>query len=99
MDVKEVMLSVLQTNAAVEIMNEIVIHALQSSRDMCTELREELDFKVGTGNATEAQMKDWESLVQDIAALNRVIDYYAGCYGNLRKPYTGRRRARYLACR
>ena len=78
MDVKETLTDVLQTNAAVEIMNEIVIHALQSSRDTCAEMREELDFKVATGNATEAQMKDWESLVQDIAALNRVIDYYGG---------------------
>ena len=78
MDVKETLTDVLQTNAAVEIMNEIVIHALQSSRDTCAERREELDFKGGTGNATEAQMKDWESLVQDIAALNRVINYYGG---------------------
>ena len=78
MDVKDIMLSVLQSNAAVEAINEVVLAALQSSRDTCTELREELDFKVGTGNATEAQMKDWESLVQDIVALNRVIDYYGG---------------------
>lgn len=78
MDVKDVMLSVLQTTAAAEIINEIVWNALQSSRDTCIELREKLDFKVGTGNATEVQMKDWESLVQDIAALNRVIDYYGG---------------------
>jgi hypothetical protein len=78
MDVKETLTDVLQTNAAVEIMNEIVLHALQSSRDTCVEMREEIDFAVSTGNATEAQMKDWESLVQDIAALNRVIDYYGG---------------------
>ena len=78
MDVKQTTMDVLQTNAAVEIMNEVVLHALQISRDTCVEMREELDFKVGTGNATEAQMKDWESLVQDIAALNRVIDYYGG---------------------
>ncbi len=76
MDVKETLTDVLQTNAAVEIMNEIVLHALQSSRDTCVEMRRELDSAVSTGNATEPQMKDWESLVQDIAALNRVIDYY-----------------------
>ena len=78
MDVKEILTDVLQSSAAVEVMNEVVLHALQSSRDTCVEMREELDFKVGTGNATEAQMKDWESLVQDIAALNRLIDYYGG---------------------
>ena len=63
---------------AVEFVNEMVLAALQSSRDTCIEIREELDFKVGTGNATEAQTEDWECLVQDIAALNRVIDYYGG---------------------
>lgn len=78
MNVNDILKNVLQTSAAVEITNEIVLAALQSSRDTCVEMREELDFKVGTGNATEAQMKDWESLVQDIAALNRVIDYYGG---------------------
>ncbi len=78
MDVKNIMLSALQSNAAVELMDKMAVATLQSSRDTCTELREELDFKVATGNATEAQMKDWESLVQDIAALNRVIDYYGG---------------------
>jgi len=78
MDVKNIMLSVLQSNAAVELMDKIALATLQSSRDMCVEMREELDFKVGTGNATEAQMEDWNSLVQDIAALNRVIDYYGG---------------------
>ena len=80
MNVNDILKNVLQTSAAVEITNEIVLAALQSSRDTCTELRKELDFKVGTGNATEVQMKDWESLVQDIAALNRVIDYYGGRY-------------------
>ena len=78
MNVLETLTNVLQTSAAVEIMNEVVLATLKSSRETCIEMRKELDFKVGTGNATEAQMKDWESLVQDIAALNRVIDYYGG---------------------
>jgi hypothetical protein len=43
MDVKETLTGVLQTNAAVEIMNEIVLHALQSSRDTCVEMRERID--------------------------------------------------------
>jgi len=78
MKVNDILKNVLETNAALEFTNEIVLAILKSSRDICTELRKELDFKVGTGNAAEAQMKDWESLVQDIAALNRVIDYYGG---------------------
>ena len=78
MNVNDIVKKVLETNAAVEITNEIVLAALQSSRDTCTELRKELDFKVGTGDATESETKDWEGLIQDMAALNRVIDYYGG---------------------
>ena len=79
MDVKETLTDVLQTNAAVEIMNEIVIHALQSSRDTCAEMRELLEAKrdrKGLWSSSEEQ--DWASLVLDIAALDRVIDYYGG---------------------
>lgn len=79
MDVKETLTDVLQTNAAVEIMNEIVLHALQSSRDTCVLMRELLEAKrdrKGLWSTPEAD--DWESLVLDIAALNRVIDYYGG---------------------
>lgn len=78
MNLKDAILSVVQSNAAEEVVNEMVLAALQSSRDTCIELREEIDLAASTGNATEPQMKDWESLVQDIVALNRVIDYYGG---------------------
>ncbi len=80
MDVKEVMLSVLQTTAALEVVNEIVWNALKGSRDVCIELREELDLKVSMGEATVVQMIDWECLVKDIEALERVIEYYGGRY-------------------
>lgn len=77
MDVKDVMKDVLQTNAAVEIMNEIVIHALQSSRDTCAEMREQIEAKRDRkGFWSTPEEQDWESLVLDIAALDRVIDYY-----------------------
>ena len=78
MDVKETLTDVLQTNAAVEIMNEIVLHALQSSRDTCVEMREKLDGDRDTDHLSVREMKDWGSLVLDIAALDRVIDYYGG---------------------
>lgn len=79
MDVKETLTDVLQSSAAVEIMNEIVIHALQSSRDTCAEMRKLLEAKrdrKGLWSSSEEQ--DWASLVLDIAALDRVIDYYGG---------------------
>ena len=78
MNVQEVMTNVLQTSAAVEIMNELVLATLISSRETCMKMREQLDGDRGTDHLTELQMKDWESLVLDIAALNRVIDYYGG---------------------
>jgi hypothetical protein len=79
MDVKQTMMDVLQSSAAVEIMNEIVLHALQSSRDTCVEMRELLEAKRDRkGRWSGPEAEDWESLVQDIAALNRVIDYYGG---------------------
>ena len=78
MDVKQTMMDVLQSSAAVEIMNEIVLATLRSSRDTCAEMRLLLDGDRGTDHLTDLQMKDWESLVLDIAALNRVIDYYGG---------------------
>jgi hypothetical protein len=79
MDVKDVMLSVLQTNAAVEITNEIVLAALQSSRDTCIEMQEQVEAKRDSkGQWSGPEAEDWASLVKDIAALNRVIDYYGG---------------------
>jgi hypothetical protein len=78
MDVKETLMNVLQTSAAVEIMNEVVLAALRSSRDTCAEMRLLLDGDRGTDHLTDLHMKDWTSLVQDIVALDRVIDYYGG---------------------
>ena len=79
MDVKETLTDVLQTNAAVEIMNEIVLHALQNSRDTCVLMRELLEAKRDRkGQWSGPEEQDWESLVLDIAALDRVIDYYGG---------------------
>ena len=78
MNVNDILKNVLQTNAAVEITNEIVLAILQSSRDTCIEMRLLLDGNRGTDHLSDLQMEDWESLVQDIAALNRVIDYYGG---------------------
>lgn len=78
MDVTDILKNVLQTSAAVEIMNEVVLATLQSSRDICIEMRLRLDGDRGTDHLTFKEQEDWECLVQDIAALNRVIDYYGG---------------------
>ena len=78
MDVTDTLKNVLQTSAAVEIMNEVVLATLRSSRETCAEMRERLDGNRGTDHLTDVEMMDWTSLVLDIAALDRVIDYYGG---------------------
>ena len=78
MNAQEMLTNVLQTSAAVEIMNEVVLAILISSRDTCVEMRELLDGNRGVDHLTDFEMEDWTSLVQDIRALNHVIDYYGG---------------------
>jgi hypothetical protein len=77
MNVLETLTNVLQSSAAVEIMNEVVLATLKSSRETCIEMRERLEAKRdrrGLWSTPEAE--DWETIVLDIAALDRVIDYY-----------------------
>ena len=78
MNVPDIIRNALQTSAAVEVMNEVVLATLQSSRETCAEMRLLLDGDRGTDHLTDTQMEDWQSLVLDIAALDRVIDYYGG---------------------
>ena len=78
MRVTDVLVNVLQTNAAVEIMNELVIATLISSRDTCVEARDRLNAIKVHREWRPHEAEDWSSLVFDIHALNRVIDYYGG---------------------
>jgi hypothetical protein len=78
MDTVDIFKDVLKTSAAVEIMNEIVLATLKSSRETCVEMRLLLDGDRGTDHLTDLEMEDRVSLVLDIAALDRVIDYYGG---------------------
>ena len=78
MKVTDVLVNVLQTNAAVEIMNELVLATLIRSRDTCIEARDRLDAIIIQRDLKPHEEEDWVCLVQDIQALNRVIDYYGG---------------------
>jgi hypothetical protein len=78
MNVQEVMTNVLQTSAAVEIMNELVVATLASSREMLVLERKRLDKIEESRGLYLHEEEDWEALVQDIVALDRVIDYYGG---------------------
>ena len=78
MNVPDIIKNALQTSAAVEIMNEVVLATLISSRETCIEMRELLDANRSVDHLTDAEMEDWKTIVLDIAALDRVIDYYGG---------------------
>lgn len=78
MNIEKIIKHLVGTCEAVELMNEVVLSALMSSRETCIEMREMLDAKRNTDNLTDAEMEDWQTIVLDIAALDRVIDYYGG---------------------
>ena len=78
MNVQEALINVLQTNAAVEIMNEIVLATLISSRDTCVVERDKLNAIKVHRDLKPHEAEDWACLVFDIQALNRVIEYYGG---------------------
>ena len=78
MNVNEIMRNVMGTHSAFELMNEVVLATLRSSRETCAEMRELLDANRSVDHLTDAEMEDWQMVVLDIAALDRVIDYYGG---------------------
>ncbi|MDB4378655.1 hypothetical protein N9Z41_02675 [bacterium] len=78
MNVQEVMSNVLNTTAAVEIMNELVLATLVSSRETLIAERDRLDNIRVNRDLKQHEEQDWASLVYDIHALNRVIEYYGG---------------------
>lgn len=78
MKVSDVLANVLQTNAAVELMNELVLATLISSRNISVSERERLDAIKAYRELKPHEDEDWVCLVQDIQAINRVIDYYGG---------------------
>ena len=65
----------MKTNAMHDLLDAVVVERLKESRDICIEQRERLD-KIK--NREPHQEEDWQELVQDILALNRVIKYYGG---------------------
>ena len=79
MNVTDILKNALQTSAAVEIMNEVALATLKSSRETCIEMRELLEAKRDRrGMWSTPEAEDWKTIVLDIAALDRVIDYYGG---------------------
>lgn len=78
MDVSDVIKNVMGTTAAVEILNELVLATLVSSRDTCIAERDRLKDITARRDMTDCETEDWSCLVFDIYAFNRVIEYYGG---------------------
>ena len=69
---------VLETEAMHDLLDHVVLGKLKSSLDSCIIERERLDNIKKNRKLFDHEEADWECLVQDIHALNRVIDYYGG---------------------
>ena len=67
--------NLMKSPAMYDLMDAVVVERLKESRDICIEERERLD-KID--NREPYQEEDWQELVQDIHALNRIIEYYGG---------------------
>lgn len=72
----ELVMKAFDTAAGEDLLDNIMALRLKESRDLFIKERERLDGDRGIDHLTDAEMKDWECLVQDIAALNRVLDIY-----------------------
>ena len=58
-----------------DLLDAVVVERLKDSRNICIEERERLD-KIK--DRKPHQEEDWQDLVQDIHALDRIINYYGG---------------------
>lgn len=64
------------TEAGEDLLENIVALRLKESRDLFIKERERLDIIKGNRELNLGEQEDWESLVQDIVALNRVMEIY-----------------------
>ena len=65
----------MRSPAMYDLMDAVVVERLKESRDICIEQREGLD-KIK--DREPYQEEDWQDMVQDIHALDRLINYYGG---------------------
>lgn len=67
--------NLMKTEAMHDLLDAVVVERLKESRDICIEERERLDT---IEDRKPHQEEDWQELVQDIHALDRIINYYGG---------------------
>jgi len=75
MNAAEIIMTAMKTNAGFEFLDEVVVAALKDARNNILEERELLD---SINNKLTHEEDDWNSVVQDIHAFNRVIKYFGG---------------------
>jgi hypothetical protein len=69
---------VLESEAMHDLLDHVMLGKLRSSLDNCVIERTRLDKIKEDRGLLLHEEEDWECLVQDIHALNRVIDLYGG---------------------
>jgi hypothetical protein len=75
----DVFKDVLESEAMHLFLDQIVVSKLKESLSFVVEERERLDKIAEKGELMlPHQQEDWNCLVQDIVAFNRLIDYYGG---------------------
>jgi len=74
----ELLEDALESEAMHDLLDHVMLGKLRSSLDSCIIERERLDNIKANRELLLHEEEDWECLVQDIHALNRVIDLYGG---------------------
>ena len=80
MKVIDLFTKALEHEAVWDLLDHIVVERLKQSRDMLVEERQKIDTIASKTVLQPHQYEDWVTLVQDIQALNHVIDYYQPQY-------------------
>lgn len=77
----ELVMKAFDTEAGEDLLDNIMVLRLKQSRDVFIKERERLDNIKANRELNLGEQEDWESLVQDIVALNCVMDIY-GAYND-----------------
>ena len=72
----ELVMKAFDTAAGEDLLENIVVLKLKDSRDLFIKERERLDNIKAKRDLQSHEEADWWSLVQDIAALNRILEIY-----------------------
>ena len=72
----ELVMKAFDSEAGWDLLDNLTVLRLKESRDLFIKERERLDFVKTIRELKFHEEADWEALVLDIAAINRVLDIY-----------------------